>query len=143
MRVPRAASSTLINLIGRPTNGVHLKRPWRRGEKGHWYTTIGREIIKLADKSKSYDEAFDEYIKLLSCPENVRPDQLTVSALFCRFLDWCEQHRSETTYNFYKRYLGSFEAFIRVRRVVDLLPRHVEAGLTANTMIAAIRRRTT
>jgi integrase len=126
------------------------KGPWRRGEKGHWYTTIGREIIKLADKSKSYEDAFDEYIKLLSCRENVRPDQLTINALFYRFLDWCEQHRSETTYNFYKRYLGSFEAFIRVRRVADLLPRHVEdwidrrhddcSDTTKNDLMKAVNR---
>jgi hypothetical protein len=126
------------------------KGPWRRGEKGHWYTTIGRENIKLADKSKSYEEAFDEYIKLLSCRENVRPDQLTINALFYRFLDWCEQHRSETTYNFYKRYLGSFEAFIRVRRVADLLPRHVEdwidrrhddcSDTTKNDLMKAVNR---
>ena len=26
------------------------KGPWRRGQKGRWYTIIGREIVKLADK---------------------------------------------------------------------------------------------
>jgi hypothetical protein len=67
--------------------------------------TIGREVVKVADKSKSQQEAFDEYVKLLNCRDIVRPDQLTVSALFYRFLDWREQHRSETTYNFYKRYI--------------------------------------
>ena len=47
--------------MGRPRKG-----PWRRGKNGHWYTTLGKKNVKVADKSESYDEAFLKFAHILS-----------------------------------------------------------------------------
>ena len=46
--------------------GRQRKGPWRRGRSGHWFTTRNRKVIKVADKSESYDSAFQKYIELLN-----------------------------------------------------------------------------
>ncbi len=107
--------------MARPKRG-----PWRRGTKGAWYTTVGRKLVWVADKSATYEEAFQKFCEQHGGQPTERPEHLKIAALFARFLAWCKTHRAETTYAFYHRYLNSFLAFVPVKRVADLLPRHVE-----------------
>ncbi|WP_428305821.1 tyrosine-type recombinase/integrase [Lacipirellula sp.] len=106
--------------------GRRRKGPWRRGGKGPWYTTIGRENVRVADPDASYDSAFQKYVEILSERGDVPAEQLTVKNLFRRFLEWTEANRSEGTHAFYKRYLESFQVHVGGKRVTSLHPRDVE-----------------
>ncbi len=89
------------------------KGPWRRkGETkdNHWYTTIGKQTLKVADGSATYQQAYDKYVQLLADNGEVEPEQLTVKNLVKRFLNWVKLNRSPNTYSFYERYLNSFVA---------------------------------
>lgn len=40
------------------------KGPWKRNGKGPWYTTVGRQTIRVADDGDSYDTAFKKWPKI-------------------------------------------------------------------------------
>jgi hypothetical protein len=86
------------------------KGPWRRGTKGPWYTTVGRKLVQIADKSATYEEAFQQFCEQHGGQTTERADHLKIEALFTRFLAWCKSHRADATYAFYHRYLNSFLA---------------------------------
>jgi hypothetical protein len=65
--------------------GRKRKGPWRRGQNGHWYTTIARKIVKVADKDESYDEAFQKYVELVNVRDS-NPKTLTVAVLLDHYL---------------------------------------------------------
>lgn len=122
------------------------KGPWRRGQNGHWYTTIGRKIVKVADGDRTYEQAFQEYAKIVSLPHEP-PARLTVGVLLNSFLDWCQSNRAEATYEWYRRFCKSFVQFTGVSlKISDVKPYHVQDWLsreykdaTNNTRNGAIR----
>lgn len=107
------------------------KGPWKRGGKGSWYTTIGRNAIRVADAEDSYNEAFKKMAEVVAATEVMRPELITVKNLFRNFLQWSKANRSEATFKFYERYLLAFEALHGSKRVAALLPRHVESWIEA------------
>src|SRR4051794_37233636 len=82
---------------------------WRRGQNGHWYTTVRGKQIHVADKATSYDDAWSafcsQYRVLLT-------DKVLVKAIFQRFLAWCEANRTPATYAWYRGYVRSFSRTI-------------------------------
>jgi integrase len=107
------------------------KGPWRRKAGGAWHTTIGKKVVQVADASATYEEAFAKMASLLTDQGDLPPDQITVGNLFNKFLDWTKSNRAAGTYDFYKRYLDSFAVRHGKKRVVALLPRHVEEWVEA------------
>ncbi len=109
--------------------GRRRKGPWQRKGKTadkHWYTSIGRQTVKVADKSSSYEEAYQKYVELVADRGDASPNELLVKNLIWRFLKWTETNRSHSTFVFYQRYLNAFAKHHGRKRVSSLLPRHVE-----------------
>jgi integrase/recombinase XerC len=107
------------------------KGPWRRGQNGHWHTTIGRKIVKVADKGESYEAAFQKYVELLNV-RDIRPAALTVAALLDHFLDWTQGNRADSTYKWYQRFAQSFVDHVGKRlKVTDLKQFHVQNWISA------------
>ena len=82
------------------------KGPWKRkGETkdNHWYTTIGKQTVKVADGKLSYKDAFEKYTQLLADNGEVEPEQLTFKNLTKRFLNWTKLNRKPATHAFYER----------------------------------------
>lgn len=123
------------------------KGPWRRGQDGHWYTTIGRKLVKVADKSASYAEAFHEYAQLIAHPQQAPSGRMTLGVLCNSYLEWCQANRAPATYTWYRRFCKSFVESAGVNlRVSDVRPYHVQQWLlqalpdaTDNTKNAAMR----
>lgn len=122
------------------------KGPLRRGQDGSWYTTIGRRNVKVADKECTYEQAFQEYAKVVSQPYEP-PSKQTLGILFNAFLDWCQSNRAEATYEWYRRFCKSFVRFVGVSlKISDGKPYHVQDWLsreykkaTNNTRNGAVR----
>jgi integrase len=111
--------------------GRNRKGPWRRGQNGHWYTTIGRKIVKVADKADSYDTAFKKYVELLNV-RDTQPSTLTVAALLDHYLDWCQGDRADSTYRWYQRFAQTFIDHVGKRlKVADLKQFHVQNWISA------------
>jgi integrase len=115
--------------MARPRKGG----PWQRNGKGPWYTTIGRRNERVADAGDTYDQAYKKYVKFLAETDELdgdeRPSQLTVRALFRRFLSWVDDNKAASTLAFYRRYLTSFQEHVGNKRVTALKPHHVEQWL--------------
>lgn len=107
--------------MGRPRKG-----PWRRAQNRHWYTTLDKKIVKVADKRATYDEAFSKFAERLTAPE-VESTNITVAALLDDHLRWVQSNRSEATYEWYKRFALTFVEHIGKRlKVVELKPFHIQ-----------------
>lgn len=123
------------------------KGPWRRGKNGHWYTTLGRKLVKVADKAASHAEAFQEYAKLLAHPQQAPPGRMILEGLCEAYLEWCKANRAANTHTWYQRYCGSFlESAGPTLRVSEVKPYHVQQWLirahpkaSNNTKNGAIR----
>ncbi len=83
-------------------------------------------MVKVADQSCSYDEAFRKYTELLADSSDVPANELTVKNLVRRFLKWTQANRSPATFQFYERYLLAFTQQHGTKKLGALLPRHVE-----------------
>lgn len=61
--------------------GRRRKGPWKRKVQTndiHWYTTIGRQTVKVADGSATYQQAYGRYVHLLADIGEVEPEQLRI-----------------------------------------------------------------
>ena len=107
------------------------KGPWRRSQNGHWYTTLNRKNVKVADKGDSYEEAFKKYVEILNV-RDVEPGKITVVALLDHYLEWVQGNRAHATYLWYKRFAQSFVNHVGKRlKVTDLKPLHVQNWISA------------
>lgn len=107
--------------------GKRVKRTaWRRGERakkpyGPWYTTIGRQTVKLAEADATRDEAEAAYHALLAKGE--KPTAVRLLPLADEFLGYVKLHRSPATFVWYETYLLSFVAFAGPKlRIGNLTP---------------------
>src|SRR4051794_41156518 len=96
---------------------AHQPKPFFRTGRG-WYVQLGTEQIKLADKPKTpatEKAAWAAFHELMSGRAKPSPSipplsasPLTVAEVFEKFLDWCQQHRSERTYEWSKGHIQAF-----------------------------------
>lgn len=136
-------------MVSREIYGMARQRkgPWRRGQNGHWYTTIGRKLVKVADKTTSYADAFQAYVELVAHPQQAPPGRMTIGVLCNSYLEWCQGNRAEKTYGWYRGFCKSFVESAGVNlRVADLRPYHLQQWLlrafpnaTDNSKHGAIR----
>ncbi len=96
------------------------KGPWKRkGETkdNHWYTTIGKQTMKVAEGTATYQQAYEKYVQILADNGDIEPEQFTIKNLVKRFLVWSKANRKPATHAFYERYLNSFVAYSGNKRV--------------------------
>lgn len=105
-------------------------KPWYWKARQAWFVTIAGTRHFLAEDKK---EAAAKFHQLMSQPlrQKIRGDSLV--SLFDLYLTWAEQHRSEATYDWYKRYLQLFiETIPASLTVQQLKPFHVQKWVDAD-----------
>jgi integrase len=114
---------------------AHQPKPFFRTGRG-WYVQLATRQIKLCDGPKTGETekaAWSEFHRLMAAP--ARPTKAaaadsayTVAAIFEKFLDWCQEHRSERTYQWSKGHIQSLCDHLGnagTLPVADLRPYHV------------------
>ncbi|REJ87797.1 MAG: site-specific integrase [Planctomycetota bacterium] len=95
-------------------------QPWFRPSRNTWYVTVEGVQHNLHTPDKS--EAIDRWHRLMGQSNDaLQSEHADVAALLAAFADWSERHTSESTYDWYCRYLKSF---------LD----HAPSGLTADRL---------
>ena len=99
--------------------------PWFRPCRNTFFVTLdGKQInLRTADKA----EAFRRWHELLvQQPAAIPPQQLSVAIVLAEFAEWSQRHNSESTYDFYRRYLHGFVSTLPTGLLVsDLKPFHL------------------
>jgi integrase len=120
-----------------------MRKPFFIKRLRAWYVWSDGKQIRLGPDKQA---AFQHYCELIAQPSEINRDAPVV-ALCDEFLDWCQQHRSARTYEWYRGNLQSFCAFIgRGVTIAQLQPYHVSnwlarhhKGRSPNTIRGGIR----
>lgn len=91
--------------------------PWLRKSDSCFYTTIGRQSIKLGSADTPWNDIERAYHAAHA--KGTKPVILTLAWLCDEYLDFVKQHRATTTFDWYSEYLKNFCAFVGSRLRVD------------------------
>jgi len=100
-----------------------FRKPFYRKSRDLWYVELDGKQHNLGRDEK---EAFRKYHELMNKPEAVASE--LVVGIIDGFLDWCQKHRKETTFDWYRKHLQSFIRTVPNAKdfaVPDLKPFHV------------------
>ncbi|MDY3551359.1 tyrosine-type recombinase/integrase [Gemmata sp. JC717] len=116
---------------------AHQPKPFFRTGRG-WYVQLGKQQIKLCpgpentETEKAAWAAFHTLMAERAKPRPASPNSansatLTVVEVFEKFLDWCQKHRSERTYEWSKGHIQAFCDHLpdAAMPATDLRPFHV------------------
>lgn len=97
-------------------------KPWYRKPRDTWYVEIDGRQHALCKGEENRKLAEQEMYRLLAEQEapTSATEKRTVVALFAKFLGWTKKHRASQTYDQHRRFLKSFIAAPKRRR----LPAH-------------------
>jgi hypothetical protein len=87
-------------------------KPWFRPSRGLWYVALDGKQHNLGPEKET---AFETYKHLLHHPNASRRTAVaseSVVGIIDKYLDWCQQHRSPETYEWYRWRLQLFAASI-------------------------------
>jgi len=120
-------------------------KPWFRQQTKTWYVQINGTKYNLGfDKTSAYEE----YDALMANRSEIGTNPIAIE-LLDRFLDWVEKNLKPTSFDWYKRFVCSFGAYIgkRIRtrqlkshHVTDWLAKNGWKGSTANCAVRAVKR---
>src|SRR5437868_6803997 len=117
----------------------HFPKPWFRQARGVWYVQLhGRQYNLGPDQ----EQAFRKYGELLAAPAPVQAQ--LVAGVIDGYLEWCERHRPERTYEWYRDHLQSFLDSLpdaATLTVKDLKPFHVQRWVDRHDSWGACFRR--
>lgn len=99
-------------------------KPFFRNFTKSWYVTIRGKQYPLGKEKKL---AWQRYHEIMA--SHASTDQLATVAQLCDiYLDWCNRHRKEATFDKHKRYLQSFIESIGTRLpIAKLRKKHITA----------------
>lgn len=109
-------------------------KPWFREDRNAYFVTIDGTRHNLGSDKKEADRRFHELMarpaqQLAPVPAAPAvPAVLTVAEVFDKFLDWCQKHRSERTYEWSKGHIEAFCDHLKdplTMPAADLRPFHV------------------
>jgi integrase len=107
-------------------------KPFFRTARQAWFVQVAGKQVNLGP---DHDAALRRYHELMRQPK-VFGSALAaenVLSLLDAFLDWCQKHKAERTYDWYRDYLESFARTIPAGLTIDRLkPFHVQQWLDAN-----------
>ena len=86
-------------------------KPWWREDRQSWFVTIEGTRYNLGPDEHEADREFHRLLSLPSAaraPKASPPSGLTVAELLDKYLDWCQKHRAQRTYDWYKEHLQNF-----------------------------------
>jgi len=105
-------------------------KPWYRPSRGLWFVTIDGHQFKLGSDR---DAAFELYHQLMSTPAEQRRAGDSVAQVIDAFLGWCQIHRSQGTYEWYRDRSQQFVDFIpRGLTVAQLKPFHLQRWIDSH-----------
>jgi integrase len=103
--------------------------PFFRKSTQSWYVVIHGKFVPLG---KDREKAFEKYYALMLGRQPIG-DDLKVQQVLGMFLTWCEGHRSQRTYEWYRDHLKRFREYIGATlTVANLKPHHVESWLDSD-----------
>ncbi len=102
-----------------------------RKSSGPWYWILRKQWVVNIRGKRHYlgpekEAAEQEYHRLMSVPEPTPVRWESVVVLFDKFLEWCQKHRSASTYEWYSQRLNEFAPRVAILRVDQLKPFHVQ-----------------
>ncbi len=111
-------------------------KPWYREDRQAYFVTIRGTRHNLGGDKKEADRRFHELMaqpdepptQSPTIPPESAPGLRTVGEVFEKFLDWCQKHRSERTYEWSKKHIQRFCDHLKTARTMpatDLRPFHV------------------
>jgi integrase len=107
----------------------HHPRPFFKKSHRCWYVQIGGRQLRL---SADREEAFREYHRLMGDgPKQIAAgppaDAAVVTDLINKFLDWCQEHRSPNTFEWYRWKLEIFDREVSSGMALsELKPFHLD-----------------
>lgn len=133
---------------------AHQPKPFFRTGRG-WFVQLGKQQIKLSpgpESTETEKTAWAAFHALMA--ERARPQTgpansansatLTVVEVFEKFLDWCQKHRSERTYEWSKKHIQAFCDHLPAAGTMpaaDLRPFHVVEWVDSKTTWGANQKR--
>lgn len=103
---------------------AHFPKPFFRRSRGLWYVQIDGKQHNLGPDRET---AFENYHELMrASPQPKRVSNESLAAVVDYFLDWCQQHRSEATYQWYLTRLQAFMERNPNLKLTSLRPYHVQ-----------------
>lgn len=111
-------------------------KPWFREDRQAYFVTIRGTRHNLGPDKKEADRRFHELMargddpppQSPPIPLPTAPGTLTVGAVFEKYLDWCQKHRSARTYEWSQKHIQTFCDHLKIARTMpasDLRPFHV------------------
>lgn len=98
-------------------------KPYFKKQSQRWVCTIQGRRITLGKTKKEADEKFHS---LMADQESVSSEVTSLYDLSQVYLEWCESHRKESTFNKHKHYLESFINSVgRTLRISSLKKLHI------------------
>jgi len=118
-------------------------KPFYKKTHSCWYTTVAGKQVRL---DPDRDKAWEKFYALMAGAKPKKEKGLTVVELLAEFLDYSKAKHKDSTYEWYRFYLKSFDQYIGNLQIKALKPYHVERwvikGLKAknpNTVHGAMR----
>lgn len=130
---------------------AHSPKPFFRTARNAWYVQLGKQQTKLHDGPKNTDTekaawaAFHALMASRNSANSAAPQSpqntgaLSLAELFEKYLDWCQKHREQRTYDGYLWHLQRFIDHLKGKNTpasemgaVDLRPFHVNEWLDAH-----------
>jgi hypothetical protein len=110
-------------------------KPWYRPARGVLYVTIeGTQHNLGPDK----EDAIRQYVALMAQPRPKKVAADSIVSVIDAFLDWCQKHRSPTTYEWY---LSRLQLFVKTippdLKTNQLRPFHVQQWIDSYTTLAS------
>jgi hypothetical protein len=99
-------------------------KPWYRKARKCWCVNINGTHHNLGPNKK---QAFEQFHKLMSCPDAEPVSSLSFAALADRYLDWVQRKRASDTYEWYRYRLERFVRKYPHLKAEDVRPHHIEA----------------
>lgn len=105
-------------------------KPWFREDRQSYFVTIDGTRHNLGPDKKEADRLFHEILgrPAAAPPKKTKPSDYTVAEIFEKFLDWCQEHRSERTYEWSKGHIQSLCDHLKnagTLPVAELKPFHI------------------
>lgn len=107
-------------------------KPWFRDDRQSYFVTIKGTRHNLGTDKKEADRKFHELMARggdsLPPVRSMPTHSPTVAEVFDKFLDWCQRHRSERTYEWTKKHIQQFCDRIKTAKrmpACDLRPFHI------------------
>lgn len=119
---------------------MRVPQPFYRSQTSSWYLQLGKKQINLG---KDETLAWKKYHEIMAGLRDVAADSCANDScvhIIDEFLEWTQNNREASTYNWYLRILESFAESIGNLKVSELKPYHVTRWQSGHHAIRCVQR---